>query len=247
MCGCGWLGWGCTKRLRPSLLSAALRIVLRAGEARAASHSWPLSLLHASALMCVCSCAQVWSHPPARRPPPPLCSEGESMPPLRNDHKSALVSLAVNKSAFYWGLFIILHFLCALGLMLGEGAARNVNMVTMTEFSRSSPLPAAFWWGVAVTSLRSAPLWPTFSTTAAIDPGAAVKTPPEVSDCLRVWSLFTCFLFSNPATWLSASVPSQSISHHQLGLLLQGPLELHLFCNFWFSSAGFACRPRASP
>lgn len=30
----------------------------------------------------------------------PSAFEGESIPPLRNDHKSALVSLAVNKSAF---------------------------------------------------------------------------------------------------------------------------------------------------
>lgn len=46
---------------------------------------------------------------PILPPLPSLCSEEESIPPLRNDHKSALVSLAVNKSAFYWKLFIILH------------------------------------------------------------------------------------------------------------------------------------------
>lgn len=82
--------------------------------------------------------------PPILPPLPSLCSEEESIPPLRNDHKSALVSLAVNQSAFYWKLFIILHSFRALGVMLGEGAARNVNRVTMTEFSRSPPLSAAF-------------------------------------------------------------------------------------------------------
>lgn len=105
MCGCGLFGWSCVKGLhlpmpadrftsRGSSGCIALLTAITAARTRTHVHVFVRASLKSS---------------PILPPLPSLCSEEESIPPLRNDHKSALVSLAVNKSAFYWKLFIILH------------------------------------------------------------------------------------------------------------------------------------------
>lgn len=202
MCGCGSAG--------AALRCSISRIVLQVSDARTAPHSRQIS-----SLTRVRSCAQVWSH----LPPFPLCSEGESIPPLRNDHKSALVSLAVNKSAFYWRLFIILHFSVHWGWCWGRGRLETWTGWPWRSFLFPYSLSAAAAFDGESLSPPSAQL---LSDLLSLRLLLSIREPC-CQNAARSFRLSSCPVFlcspPNPATWLSDTVSPSRYSHHRLGLV----------------------------